>query len=93
MAVAGRPSLLRAIGIVAVGVETGLAVVILAYCLITGVSTEAGSINRDIAVFVSGMFALTTAPAAALLLWGRWLWLAAVLAALPVAALAIRFAM
>lgn len=92
MAVAGRPPLLRAIVIVAIGIETGLVVLTIAYGILADGDALARRINHEIAIVASGLFALTTAPAAALLLWGRWLWPAALLTALPVVAVAYQFA-
>lgn len=83
---------MRRIVSLTVALETSLTIAVVAYCLVVGNALDAASADRDAVVFATGLFAFTTAPAAGLLLWGRWLWLAATLAGLPVLALAYRLA-
>jgi hypothetical protein len=44
-------------------------------------------LDLDVAIVASGVYCASAAPGFALAIWNRWLWLAALLVALPLAAL------
>ena len=83
---------LRVLVLLIAGTETALAVWIVLHLLTSGISEEAKSINRFVAGLAASVYAVSGAPALGLALWGRWLWLAAAFAAVPIAILAARMA-
>ena len=78
---------LRQLVLVVASAEALLWLFILGNGLFSGANSDTHGLNRDIALFATGVFAISGAPALGLALWGRWLRIAVALAAFPVAAI------
>jgi hypothetical protein len=78
---------LRQLVLLIASAETLLWLFFLGNELFSGTNSDTYGMNRDIAIFATGVFAISGAPALGLALWGRWLRIAVALAVFPVAAI------